>query len=149
MGLENKLVDAALKQWMVLAEIDQCEFVNSNDYPRMWEHYQFALRCNIACILTAESFRMFSVRLSDNTLFQWFTQINYFTKKKSISKSALERFSKLFDDSVIADVIRQWQSYFLSDADKTASIGLNNPFDFQDAFLDNTCVKANIHFPVD
>lgn len=147
--LEGQLIDAAINQWMASAGMNPSKFVNSKAYLRLWKQYQFALRCNIARILTGDSFRLFSIRLSDSNLFQWFTQIHQLTKKKSISKSALERFSKMFDDAVIAENLREWQSNFLGDPDKAASIGLNDTFNFQDIFLDNTCVKANIHFPVD
>lgn len=147
--LEDPLIKAAIDRWSILAEEDIAGFMNTASYPKLWKQFQFALRCNIARVLTGESFRKFSARLSDSVLFQWFTGIHYFTNKKSISKSSLERFSKMFDDDVIAGILRKWQSGFLSNSDNAKSIGLNEPIDFCDVFMDATCVKANIHFPVD
>ena len=143
--LEDQLIETAIDR---LERENKREFVN-NDYVRVWKDLQFALRCNIVRHLTGESFRKFSMRLSDSTLFQWFTNIHYFTKKKSISKSSLERFSKMFDEQTIAEELRVWQSKFLTNSDNAKSIGLNKPMDFHDLFMDSTCVKANIHFPVD
>jgi len=147
--LEDKLIEAAVDRWSISAEEDISVFMNTASYPKLWKQFQFALRCNIARALTGESFRKFSVHLSDSTLFQWFTNIHYFTSKKSISKSSVERFSKMFDDDVIAVTLRKWQSGFLSNSDNAKSIGLNESISFSDSFLDATCVKANIHFPVD
>ncbi len=117
--------------------------------PKALETASICVACNIARHLTGESFRQFSVRLSDSALFQWFTRIHHFTNKKAISKSALDRFSKMFDESMIAKILLEWQSSFLTTSNKTEEIGLNEPMSFRDTFLDSTCIKANIHFPVD
>ena len=147
--LEDQLIEAAIEKWVVSAGEDAVDFMSAASYPRIWKQFQFALRCNIARTLTGKSFRKFSVHLSDSVLFQWFTDIHYFTGKKSISKSSVERFSKMFDNNVIAGTLRKWQSVFLSCLDNAKSIGLNESISFSDTFLDATCVKANIHFPVD
>lgn len=147
--LEDQLIESAIQKWLDSSDKNQAELMNSTAYPKLWKHYQFALRCSIARILIGESFRQFSVRLSDSHLFQWFTQIHPLTNKKSISKSALERFSKMFDDVVISENLCGWQSNVLTDVNKAKAIGLTDPMNFRDIFLDSTCVKANIHFPVD
>ncbi len=147
--LEDQLVSAAIDQWTISAEKPSAEFMNTNVYSKLWRQHQFALRCNIARHLTGESFRQFSVRLSDSALFQWFTRIHYFTNKKAISKSSLDRFSKMFDESMIAEILLEWQASFLTTPNKTEEIGLNEAMSFRDTFLDSTCIKANIHFPVD
>ncbi len=147
--LEDKLIEAAIDKWMISAGENTSDFINTACYPKLWKQFQFALRCNIARILAGKSFRKFSVHLSDSVLFQWFTDIHYFTGKKSISKSAVERFSKMFDDDVIAKTLCEWQSVFLTNVEQTGAIGLSEPVSFCDTFLDATCVKANIHFPVD
>lgn len=106
------------------------------------------MRCNIARHLTGESYRLFSIRLADSTLFQWFTGISAFGSRKAISKSTLERYEKYFDEKVIGEQIRPWLAGF-SDVTKAMNIGLSQPIDFTQTFTDSTCVKADIHFPVD
>ena len=61
----------------------------------------------------------------------------------------MERFDKLFDETKIAEKLHLWQSDFLVDEKKFCGIGLNNAMDSRELFIDNTCAKANIHFPVD
>lgn len=147
--LEDQLIEAAIDKWNISAGKSASDFVSGAFYPKLWKQFQFALRCNIARILTGKSFRKFSVHLSDSVLFQWFTNIHYFTGKKSISKSSLERFSQMFDDNIIEETLRKWQADVLTDAEQATTIGLSQPVKFNEAFLDTTCVKANIHFPVD
>ena len=109
---------------------------------------QHALRCNIGRHLTSESYREFSLRLADSTLFQWFTHIDAFGSCKAISKSALERYEKCFDESVVFNDIHQWLSGY-STAEQTVPVGISTPLQFEDVFMDTTCIKADIHFPVD
>ena len=148
-GLEDQIIKSAIEKQLIEKNESLSRFVNSSEYPRLWKHLRFALRCNIVRSLTGEALRPFSVRLSDSALFQWFVGIHHFTEKKSISKSALGEFSKLFDESVIAEQLKIWQSAFLTDTEQAESLGLNKAICFDDVFLDMTCVKENIHFPVD
>jgi hypothetical protein len=147
-GLENRLVTEALNQHVSDNQINRKEFYSSRKAEFHYKKLKYALRCNIARHLTGESYRSFSIRLADSTLFQWFTGIQVFGYRKAISKSTLERYEKYFDQDFIFEKIRQWLAGF-SDPDKALTIGLNQPIDFTKAFTDSTCVKANIHFPVD
>ncbi len=147
--LEDRFIESAIEQWMISEKKNALEFMDTKGYARLWKQLQFALRCNIARHLTGEPFRLFSLHLADSELYQWFTGIHHFTKRKSISKSALERFDKMFDEDEIAKILCQWQADFLTDPHKAETIGLTDSLEFNDLFLDSTCVKANIHFPVD
>ena len=147
--LEDRLIESALINWMRKENKNPAEFVNSKAYAKQWKHFQLALRCNIARQLTDESFRDFSVHLADSRLFIWFTRLETFNIKKATSKSAQERFSKLFDAEIIHEQLQQWQADVLMDKNKAKTLGLNEAFDCRDVFMDTTCIKANIHFPVD
>lgn len=114
-------------------------------------HYQqlrHALRCNIARHLTGESYRAFSIRLMDSSLFQWFTLIHAFGSRCATSKSSLERYEKCFDANEVKDKITKGLNYF-SSQEAAHAVGLAEAIDFKETFMDSTCVKANIHFPVD
>ena len=146
--LENKLVGAALTKWLEDHKED-VKFCKSKAAHHHRKLLHYALRCNIAHTLTGEGVRPFSVRLTDSSLFQWFTGIYELSSRKAASKSSMERFSKMFDDNIIAETLRQWQAETLSDAEQATAIGLSQPVKFNESFLDATCIKANIHFPVD
>jgi|EPASupsiteSAE347_1022098.scaffolds.fasta_scaffold13536_1 hypothetical protein len=147
-GLEQELVTEAVSQYVADNHIDSLKFYNSKQSTFHYRKFRHALRCNIARHLTGESYRLFSIRLADSGLFKWFTNISVFGCCKAISKSSLERYEKSFPEELIARKIREWLAG-LSDADKAVASGLYQPIDCKKTFMDSTCIKANIHFPVD
>lgn len=147
-GLEHKLVSEALDQYVIKSELNPFGFYNSNQASFHYKKLQHALRCNIARHLTGESYRLFSIRLADSELFQWFTSISAFSCRKAISKSSLERYEKLFDEKMLADEIHKWLAN-LTDSDKAMAAGIYDPIDCKVVFSDTTCIKAYIHFPID
>jgi len=147
-GLEHEVVSQALTQTAAKNEADAQQPCSDQQSSFHYKTLRHALRCNIARHLTGESYRLFSLRLADSTLFQWFTGINALSTRKAISKSALERYEKQFNNDFIAKTICQWLST-LSNKSKALDAGLTQEIDFKKTLLDSTCIKANIHFPVD
>ena len=147
-GLEQALISKALEQYVADNKIDPTKFYNSKKAAFHYKKFRHALRCNIARHLTGESYRLFSIRIADSALFQWFTTINIFGGRKAISKSSLDRYEKYFDETVVAENIRIWLSD-LTVSDKALKAGLHQSIDCSTTFMDTTCIKANIHFPVD
>jgi hypothetical protein len=147
-GLEHQLIIAALERQPQQASMDERLFFNSQKAVDSYRHFKHALRCNIARHLTGESYRLFSLRLADSTLFQWFTGINAFAHRKATSKSSLERYEKCFDADEISELLHRWLSGF-QDIRVASAIGLIGTIGFSNTLMDSTCIKANIHFPVD
>ena len=147
-GLEHKLVSEALDQCLAKNQLDPFSFHNSKRASFHYKKLKHALRCNIARHLTGESYRLFSIRLADSELFQWFTGISAFGERKAISKSSLDRYEKCFDEKLVAEEIRKWLAC-LTDADNALKAGLHQPIECKKLFADSTCLKANIHFPID
>lgn len=147
-GFEHKLVTEALSQYAANNGLNTTKFYNSKEVTFHYKKLKHALRCNIARHLTGESYRQFSIRLADSALFQWFASISAFGCRKAISKSTLERYEKCFDETLLAEKIREWLAG-LTNADKASEAGIYYPIDCKKIFSDSTCVKAHIHFPVD
>lgn len=145
--LEHEIASLAVNEF-TQQQSNPDEFLQSKGAAFRYQQSIFALRCNIARHLTGESYRKFSIRLADSTLFQWFTRINAFGNRKPISKSTLERFEKLFDEELIAEKIRLCLTKFAND-EAAFSVGLAKPINFNVVLMDTTCIKANIHYPVD
>lgn len=145
---EHNLITEALSQYVANNKLNAIKFYNSKDATFHYKKLKHALRCNIARHLTGESYRQFSIRLADSELFQWFTSISAFGCRKAISKSTLERYEKCFDEKLLAEKICEWLSG-LTEADKAMEAGIHHPIDCKKLFTDSTCIKANIHFPVD
>jgi len=104
------------------------------------------LRCMIIKHLTGAGFRELSVRLAESTLLQWFCQVGGIDKIQVPSKSQLQRYSTCISEVYIRDFI---QRLFDKVSGSDNILNLDSPFNAEDIYLDATCLKANIHFPVD
>jgi hypothetical protein len=135
-GLEETLVKAALSE--------QGKRYSKKELRRA----KYALRCNIARHLFNQSFRKFSFHLTDSELLNWFTRRNEYSDCMASSKSSMHRYESMFDDEILSAQIKQWLSS-MANVEASSSIGLAEPLNFADIWLDTTCIEANIHFPVD
>jgi len=113
------------------------------------ERIQRALRCSILKTLSGLDYREFAFRLADSAIYQWFTGYNTLTTQSTPSKSTLERFYKYFDEPKLAQMCTDLVNA-VSDAQRGPSLlHCEEPLSIEKIFADSTCVKANIHFPVD
>ena len=110
-----------------------------------------ALRCNIARKLVGGSFREFSDRLADSALLQWFCLIDQLAVIQTPTKSTLDRFDKIVPDSIIQQVTdtATIKAIERGTSSEDHPLGLVQPITIDQAFIDTSCIKANIHFPVD
>jgi hypothetical protein len=101
--------------------------------------------------LLQESFRGLSCRLADSPLLQWFCQIDRLDRVKVPSKSTLQRHADWLPAEQLRPVINQLccRAGVAATAHAPQPLDLAEPLDWDTYFLDPTCVKANIHFPVD
>ena len=113
-------------------------------------HAVVALRCNIIRQLEQLSCRKLSCRLADSPLLQWFCGIVRMDRIRVPSKSTLDRYAKIVPERLVCHVINELTR---TAAGKPAPgdhpLGLKTAISLDTLFLDTTCVKANIHFPVD
>ena len=147
-GAEESLVLSALKRWEELSVKNGAKITSASRQKQQRLLY-YALRCNIARHLTGLSFRDFSIRLADSQLLQWFTGINFFDHKKAASKSSIERYDKYFRVDEVQAAINK---LIIQAAGKDCTPGLpglEEAVSLENIFADSTCIKANIHFPVD
>jgi protein-tyrosine-phosphatase len=106
-----------------------------------------AFRCMMIKILTGKSYRDLSITLADSMLLQHFCQISRIDNELQVpSKSQLQRYNQLFPESMIRKQIVELNHQVTENSIK---FKLQDPFTAQDVFIDSTCMKAKIHFPVD
>jgi len=119
---------------------------------RIQQRARQALRCGIARHLTGDAYRVFSCRLADSALLQNFCLIDRLHQIKVPSKSQLQRNEALFEEGFLREVISEVTGQAVqapeSPEDKQV-LGLAEEVSLEQYFLDTTCLKANIHFPVD
>ena len=109
-------------------------------------HSRLALRCNIARLLLKEDYRGFAARLADSPLLQFFCGLGEVDRVKVPSKSTLQRYALRWSEAQVHALIEKLLGL---GAQAPERLQLAAPLDLESAFLDTTCLAANIHYPVD
>jgi hypothetical protein len=166
-GVENEFVTRSLKHWVKTlsqSKVEQIELsgegqcgvirledlVGGKQQARFQEHSIRALRCTIARTLLWGSFRDFAARMADSPLLQWFCQVGQLDRVKVPAKSTIQRYATWLPEEEMREVINgllRKAGAAISDGKQV--LDLEAPLDLSTMLLDTTCLKANIHFPVD
>ena len=109
------------------------------------------LRCNIAQTMMGEGLRKFTCRLAESPLLQWFCKMDQLDEIRIPGKSTLQRYSQWLPEADMREVIDALLTAGVQtkDEDGHQKLELFEELDLDSYFLDTTCVKLNIHFPVD
>jgi IS5 family transposase len=142
-GLEAQFIADSFQDWKA-----HCQFKNisAKAQRKIQIHARRALRCNIARTLIMEDFRGFAVRLADSPLFQHFCGVAEVDRVQVPAKSTLQRYSQWSDEAAVRRLVNQLTQQAHVHPQK---LRLCAPLNLEACFLDTTCVKANIHYPVD
>lgn len=140
-GLETQLIRSDLQRW-----IGGSKNVSAKAQQTRQTHSRRALRCNIARLLLQHDYRELAARTADSPVLQYFCGISQVDRIKVPSKSTLERYDKWWPESDVRQVVHQLLNLGATAPEK---VHLPEPVDLQSAFLDTTCLAANIHYPVD
>ena len=110
-----------------------------------------ALRANIARHLLGLDHRGFCARLADSPLLQWFLQVGEVEKVKVFAKSTSDRLGHWVKEPSLRAINARFSALLAESGEDAPFVdfGLSGPVSFEEMFFDSTCLKANIHFPVD
>lgn len=140
-GAEQRFVELALKKWQ-----------HKSASPTALEQIKFqarsrrALRCNLLRTLLQSDYRKFSCELAGSPLYQWFCLVSAVDKVRVPSKSEVQRFSDWLPAAQMREIIDELTQKAVKEPKK---LKLTREIDLEALFVDTTCVKANIHFPID
>lgn len=144
------LTETGLEERLIAAQIASYEKpFPPRQIKRHIKTLRLALRHNILLSITGLSFRQLSQRLADSHLFQWFTRTGFIDGVRPVSKSTLERFEKLFNVEQVSEMIHELNQAVADAAHAEKLLYRQTALRFDEIFADTTCVKADIHFPVD
>ncbi len=144
-GIEDELVAADVAQW----ETASPRPPSWREQARYQQYSRLALRCNIARQLTEKEFRRFSLHVAESPLLQWFCGIGRLELVKPPSKSTLERFDKRWSVAAVRGVLDRLNRQAAGLDGEEHPLGLEAAVSLEMLLADTTCLKANIHFPVD
>jgi hypothetical protein len=115
---------------------------------RHQQHSYRALRCNVLRGLLGEDFRGMSRRLAECALFRWFCGTEELAAVRVPGKSTLQAYAHWLPGQTMRPLIEQLIVAGRRPAG-AAGLELANALELETVWLDSTCVKTNIHFPVD
>lgn len=118
--------------------------------------YQPALRSNIARTLTGLAHRDFCARLADSHILQWFLHVGEVDSVKVFAKSSSDRLGKWVGADSMRFIHEKFPALLAATAPggservtPSEAFGLPAPVSYDDIFFDSSCLKAEIHFPID
>lgn len=115
---------------------------------RHLRHSSRALRCMVLMKLVGCSYREVSVRLAHSPLYRWFCACEDFEVIKVPGKSTLNDYARWLDAGKMEEVMDAL-TRAVGDQEQARLIGLENELDLAAAWVDSTCLEANVHFPTD
>jgi hypothetical protein len=141
-GVEKDFVEKALEGWLAPG----AKAPRAREQQRFQLRSRRALRCTLLRTLLQEDYRGFSCALAGNPLYQWFCLIDALDQVRVPSKSELQRFAHWLKAAPMRDLI---EGLLWAGLNRSTELDLKGAVDLEDYFLDTTCLKANVHFPVD
>ncbi len=142
-GLEEQFIAQSFEEWAARSKFRN---IGAKAQRKIQIHARRALRCNIARTLMMEDYRDFAIRLADSPLFQQFCGLAQLGSIQVPAKSTLQRYSQWTPVGLVNQLINRLTQEGHLNSDK---LGLKDRLDLEAAYLDCTCIKANIHYPVD
>ena len=148
-GVEKRFVETALANWLEASEKGKTP--GARQQRKYQKQCRQALRCVVLQRILGEGYRGMSRRLAECALFQWFCGINQLDVVSVPSKSQMQRYTHWLPIEQLEEMIEGLlQSTVRTEAASGENVlKLANQIELDTVWLDATCVKANIHFPVD
>ena len=115
---------------------------------RHLKHSFQALRCTVLKNVVTSSYREMSVALAMSPLYRWFSGVDDFEVIHVPGKSTLQDYAHWLPMEKMTRLINAL-SEAVANEDQARLIGLQAELDMSMAWVDSTCLKANVHFPVD
>jgi len=157
-GIEQEVIDYFLQTIQARREEQRAEQgkwprpMTPHEVARITDNTRTLFRASLLRKRTGESLRVCCRTVAESPVRQWFCGINRFVEAEIFSKSTLGNF----ENQLPADLLHQINSKLLragvSDVDSCNShngLDLPEPVSFSTWYVDSTCMKANIHYPVD
>jgi IS5 family transposase len=111
-------------------------------------HSERALRCMVLKVLIKGGYREVSARLAHSPLYRWFCRLEDFDVIRVPGKSTLNDYAHWLPAQEMEEVLASL-TRAMSEEEQARLIGLENELDVAVAWVDTTCVEANVHFPTD
>ncbi len=142
-GVERSFVEQCLARYD-----QQFPAAKTKARARHQRHSYRALRCNVLRGLLGEDYRGLSRRLAEGPLFRWFCGLEELAAVRVPGKSTLQDYAHWMP----AEMLRPFLEQLILAAQQptgAATLELAHSLELETVWVDTTCLKTNIHFPVD
>jgi hypothetical protein len=140
-GIEHRLISEKVA--------GQGNGLSERQIQNLYRRYRSGFRYSILLAITGYSYRELSIRAADSQLFCWFTFTEQLDSIRPVSKSSLERYEKLLCEEELNQIIHDLNQAAADENQVREILYQEAALKMDRIFADTTCVKANIHFPVD
>lgn len=144
----NRILDSGIEHRFI---VKKAEALGIDPLTEFAQHFYAktsrALRYCFLLALGDYAHRELAVRVSDSLLLQWFTTTDGLVPRP-YSKSSIERFEKSFGKDEIEQLIHE-VNRSVSKRETAEELILQEKLDLTHLWADTTCIRANIHYPVD
>ncbi len=151
-GIEARFVQLCLEDFHARADAIRAAGGRPLDGPEAIARHRLtsirALRCSVLQHLLGIDYRQMSQQLALCPLYQDFCGLPRLAAVQPPSKSTLNEYAHRLAPEKLRDVIDTLTAA-LRDEERAKLVGLENELDMGVVWVDSTCLKANIHFPVD
>lgn len=148
-GVEQLFVRMSMGQWE--KESREAKKERSHKARLHYQKQSFAaLRCTVLMSLLGEPYRGMSRRLAECALFRWFCRLEELETVRVPAKSTLQEYAHWLPVELMSMVIQTLSAAAMEvHPAGVSALNLANAIELEWVWMDTTCVKANIHFPVD
>jgi len=146
-GIEDLFVELHLQNFLQRSD-KRTRSLGLKEQQRQARESIKALRCTVLKNLLLCDFRELSQRLAECALYRWFCALPEFPRVQVPGKSRLHDYAQWLSASQM-ELVLSSLTKALVDEERALQIGLENELDTAGVFVDSTCLKANMHFPVD
>jgi len=151
-GLEIRFIELSMGHFDAWVNQEKAAGRNAQSGPEAIGRYQQkssqALRCMALKNLLGISFRQMSRQLALSELYQNFCRLQRVPVVRVPSKSTLNDYAAWLPAEEMHSLLGTLTEA-LRDEERAKIIGLEHELDMSGVWVDSTCLKANIHFPVD
>jgi hypothetical protein len=142
-GVEKSFVEQCLARYD-----QQFPAAKTKVRARHQQHSYRALRCNVLRGLLGEDYRGMSRRLAECPLFRWFCGLEELAAVRVPGKSTLQDYAHWLPAETLRPLIEQLIRAAQQPTGAT-TLELARGIELETVWLDTTCLKTHIHFPVD
>lgn len=145
--IDHLLISSKIEEQFITAAIEKNSAYENNQ--KKLEFLYRSLRTMILMTLTGYSYREMARRIADSELFRYFIGINDIDRIKTPSKSTIKRMEQIWSAAEIEALVHTLNATVSDPVHSSLLLNDEKPISIDEAFVDSTCINANIHYPVD